>query len=41
MELPLALIVIGIALYALLSPALGAAFILIGLVIAVWPRLTR
>ena len=40
MELPLLLIVIGIALALLVHYALGIACILIGLVLLIWPRLT-
>jgi hypothetical protein len=40
MQLSLLLIVIGIALWILVSPALGLVCILVGLVLLVWPRVT-
>jgi hypothetical protein len=39
MELPLLLIIIGIALAVLVNYALGIVVILIGLVLLIWPRL--
>jgi hypothetical protein len=39
MELPLLLIVIGIALAVLVHYGLGIACILIGLVLLLWPRI--
>jgi hypothetical protein len=41
MELSLLLIIIGIILAVLVNYALGIVCILIGLVLLVWPRLTR
>jgi hypothetical protein len=41
MELSLLLIVIGIVLAVLVNSALGIACILVGLVLLLWPRLTR
>ncbi len=40
MQLPLLLIVIGIALAILVHYGLGIVCILIGLVLLIWPRLT-
>ena len=40
MELPLLLIIVGIALAILVNYALGILCILIGLVLLIWPRLT-
>jgi hypothetical protein len=40
MELSLLLIIIGIVLWFLVSPALGLVCILIGLVLLIWPRIT-
>lgn len=39
MELPLLLIVIGIIVAILVHEGLGIVFILIGLVLLLWPRL--
>jgi hypothetical protein len=39
MQLPLLLIVIGIIVAVLVHSGLGIAFILIGLVLLLWPRL--
>lgn len=41
MELSLLLIVIGIVLAVLVNYALGIVLILVGLVLLLWPRLTR
>jgi hypothetical protein len=41
MELSLLLIVIGIIVAVLVSSPLGIALILVGLVLLLWPRLTR
>lgn len=41
MELSLLLIIIGIIVAVLVNYALGIVCILIGLVLLVWPRLTR
>jgi hypothetical protein len=40
MELSLLLIIIGIVLYFLVTPALGIVCILIGLVLLIWPRIS-
>jgi hypothetical protein len=40
MELSLLLIIIGIVLFILVSPALGLLCILIGLVLLIWPRIS-
>jgi hypothetical protein len=40
MELPLLLIVIGIALAILVHYALGIACIVVGLVLLIWPRIS-
>ena len=41
MELPLLLIVIGIILAVLVNYAIGIVCILVGLVLLIWPRLSR
>jgi hypothetical protein len=41
MDLSLLLIVIGIVVAILVNYAIGIACILVGLVLLVWPRLTR
>ena len=41
MSLPLLLIIIGIVLAVLVNYALGIVCILIGLVLLLWPRLSR
>lgn len=40
MQLPLLLLIIGIALALLVHYALGLVVILIGLVLLIWPRLS-
>jgi hypothetical protein len=41
MELSLLLIVVGIIVAILVNYAIGIACILVGLVLLIWPRLTR
>jgi hypothetical protein len=41
MSLPLLLIIVGIVLAVLVNYALGIVCILIGLVLLLWPRLSR